>query len=88
MCVLHLLPAESTLSVLSAEECVSMWHMLKVFDVLLTCVADDEVSLLYVLCYRVFESKSLQSDVWTVVSSWKERSSSNLKNQTLIATSL
>lgn len=51
-------------------------------------MADDEVCLLDVFCYRIFESKSLQIDVWTAVSSWKKRSSSNLKNQTLISTSL
>lgn len=54
----------------------------------LTSVTNDEVGLLHVLCYGVFESKGLQCDVRTAVSSWKNRSSSNLKNQTLISTCL
>lgn len=58
------------------------------FDVIFTCVADDEVSLLHVVCYGVFESESFQCDVWTAVSSWKERSSPNLKDQAFISTSL
>lgn len=52
-----------------------------------TCVADDEICLSDVICYWVFEPKHLQTDVWTILGSWKIRSSSNLKNQTLISTS-
>lgn len=62
--------------------------VLTVSDSLLTCMADDEVRLLDVFSDRVFESKRLQSDVRTAVSIWKKRPSSNLKNQTLITTSL
>ena len=62
--------------------------VLTVSDISLTCMADDEVRLLDVFSDRVFESKRLQPDVRTAVSIWKKRPSSNLKNQTLITTSL
>lgn len=55
---------------------------------LLTCMADDQVSLSHVLCYRVFEPKSLQSEERTAVSSWKTSSSSDLKDQALIPAGL
>lgn len=55
------------------------------FDILVTCVADNKVRLFEVICYWVFESKHFQTDVWTAFGSWKIRSSSDLKDQTLIS---
>lgn len=53
-------------------------------DILLTCMADNEVCLLNVTCYRTFESISLQTDVRTAVSSGKKGPFSHLKHQTLV----
>lgn len=52
----------------------------KTVDILLTCMADNKVCLLNVICYRTFESISLQADVWAAVSSGKNRSFSDLKH--------
>lgn len=57
------------------------------FEILVTCVADDEVRLFEVICYRVLKPKHLQTDVWTAPGSWNVRSSPDLKNQTLISAS-
>lgn len=49
-------------------------------EILLTCMADNKVCLLNVICYRTFESISLQTDVWTAVSSGKKGPFSDLKH--------
>lgn len=84
---LHLYAA-NVYSFMSQHRVYCAESLLTVSDILLTCMADDEVCLLDVFSDRVFESKRLQSDVRTAVSIWKKRPSSNLKNQTLITTSL
>lgn len=53
-----------------------------------SCMADDQVRLLHVLCYRVLESKNFKFNLWTAVGLWKSGSSSNLENETFISTGL